>query len=277
VIGLRMALRPIYDSAMGDRLRAWTGFRAPINVRPFTPSATVSDLFPWRADPDWETCFELMNMPSLLYPDDAPTDRATIVLYTNDGREHSRHIFELAPFERRRIEISSLRDDVIGMGTFACFHAAPELSGLSAHGSHLSERGYVGFRRPGDRLWSYVHGNQHVLSATPAGDVSPVATKSYREWSFRPQLRLDDADAFDLVISNPVSRPVTLSVRFFGAHGCEIERIIADVPPRGMTLLSRDRADGDDRIQSVETSGRCIMWRPLVFKYYASHFDALHG
>jgi hypothetical protein len=271
------SLRPLYDTPLGDRVRVWTGVNPPINIRPRAADATISDLFPWRVDATWQTCFELLNLPSLLYPDARPTDRATLVLFGADGGTLSTHHFELAPFEARRIEIEPLLDGVAGAGAFACFHAAPCLRALAQNGSHLSERGYVGFRRRGDRLWSYVHGNQHVLARAPGRSaITPVGPASRRDWVYRPQLRFDDAAAFDLVYANPVDRPLTLSLRLFGPTGSTVgEREIA-LPVRGSAVISHSNAESGIIVR-VESRAWCSFWRPVVFKHYESHFDVFHG
>ena len=273
---LRAALRPLYDTPVGDRVRAWTGIRSLINVRPFAPAATVSDLFSWRVDSVWETCFEVVNLPSLLYPGDAPADRVTLVLFADNGREIGRHEINLAPFERRRVEIEPLLDGATGAGSFACFHTASALEALPRFGCHLSERGYTGFRRRGDRLWSFVHGNQHVLSATPDGALSPIGAKARRDRTYSPQLRFDDAEAFDLSFANPVGRPVRLQVRFLAASGRETAQSTVELPERATVILTR-RNGGEEPTATIEARGRSNLWRPLVFKHYKSHFDVFHG
>ena len=274
---LLQSLRPLYDTPLGDRVRAWTGVKPPINVRPRAADATVSDLFPWRVDAAWQTCFELLNVPSLLYPEERPRDRAALVLFGADGRTLSTHEFELAPFEARRVEIEPLLAGVTGIGALACFHASSCLRALARDGSHLSERGYVGFRRRGDRLWSYVHGNLHVLARAPGdGEITHVGTTARRDWLYRPQVRFDDARAFDLVYANPVDRPLTLSLRFIGSAGGDAGRKEIDLPTRGTVVVSHSNADGGI-IASVESRARCTLWRPIVFKHYQSHFDVFHG
>ncbi len=274
---IRTRLRSLYDSPWGDRFRTLTGINPPINVRPRAATATVSDLFPWRVDAVWQTCFELINLPSLLHPADKPVDRTVLMLFAADGSLVGVHEFTLAPFESRRVDIEALLGAQRGMGSFACFHDAPPLRALAAQGSYLSDRGYVGFRRRGDKLWSYVHGNLHVLAqARGESDVTHVGARSRQTSVYSPQVRLDDARSFDLIYSNPTDRPLELHLRLMApGHGTDAESIRIEVPVRGTTVVSRPNETG--AVAAFESLSRASLWRPVVFKHYQSHFDVFHG
>jgi hypothetical protein len=273
---LRSTLYSLYDSPLGDRLRATFGIRAPINIRPFASRATISDLFPWRVDETWETCFHLINLPSLIQLVEPSDDLVTFALFGADGRDLCRYEFLLKPYETRQIEIADLLGSTSGHGAFACFHESASLAALSQYGSYLSDRGYVGFRRKGDRLWSYVHGNLHVLSHAPkSAGFDHVGITSTQDWAYRPQVQFNDARAFDLVYSNPTRTPLNLSLRFLNGPRTAVKNRKIEVPIRGTVVISHDNRDGS--VTAIESSARTSLWRPIIFKHYESHFDVFHG
>jgi hypothetical protein len=201
----KQALRSLSDSALGDRLKTALRFRAPKLIRPFSKNATVSDLFPWRVDETWDTRFDVMNIPSIIFPEQAVEDIASIHIFDHDGNRLSTHQIKVPPFSSVPVMIRSLLKNSSGTGTFACFHAAIGQHELTEAGSIIAERNYVSFRQQEDTLWSYVHGNANALVKPNDNDsLKTLAGKPENSYSYRPQVRFDDCLRFELIYINPL-------------------------------------------------------------------------
>jgi hypothetical protein len=268
--------RLLSDNALVDRLKSAAGWHVPDPVRPVSRRATVSDLFPWRVDGDWNTKFDAMNLPSLVAPHVAADDRITIFAFDANGSEVQRYETTLSPFETTQLDFARDFAGLKGQGSFSCFHDSEALSVLPRSRCWLAERGYVAYRRIGDPLWSYVHGNAHALAAAP-GDATPVsvATRTSRPRTYRVQAPFDDCTGFELVYVNPLRHRAALEVRVLDAGRHVIETRQAEVSPRGTASFVFNNAGR--KIAMVENDGPRTAWRPVVFKHYESHFDVFHG
>jgi hypothetical protein len=237
---------------------------------------TVSDLFPWRVDDTWETQYELMSLPSLLIPDKTEIDSVTVITYDAGGDEISRNVIELEPFECKKILIRSLLRGATGQGTFGCFHSADGLEEIQRAGCYLTDRQYVSYLKKGDLIHNYVHGNIFGLSKLATDDTTRSLVPIQRKTQvYRPQLRFDDCDRFELVYSNPTEEPLTLLVRLFDANWNELERQVSLIPVGGLEVLEFD--NHSRKLVLVENLSKIGLCRPIIFKYYESFFDVLHG
>ena len=273
---IKKILRPIYDRPFCDHLRTWLGIRPPVFIRPLRTMETISDLFPWRVDDTWETQHELMNLPSLLIPDNTEVDSVTVITYDAGGNEISKNIIELKPFECKKILIRSLLRGTTGHGTFGCFHSADRLDEIQRAGCYLTDRQYVSYFKKGDAIHNYVHGNIYGLSKLATEDKTQSLVPMQRKNQvYRPQLRFDDCDRFELVYSNPAKEPLALIVRVFDANWKELERRDSLIPARGLEVLEFDNHSRE--LVLVENQSKIGLCRPIIFKHYESFFDVLHG
>ena len=92
---------------------------------------------------------------------------------------------------------------------------------------------------------------------------------------YRPQLRFDDCDNFELIYSNPAKDPLDLLVRLFDDNWNEIERRVSLIPPRGLEVLKFD--NNSRELVLVENQSQIGFCRPVIFKFYESFFDVFHG
>jgi hypothetical protein len=238
--------------------------------------AVVSDLFPWRVDRDWETCFELSNAASILWPERLMTDSVELVVFSAAGAIAARHALTLEPGERRRILLADLVAECEGYGGFACFHRFDGAKSSDLGGSHLAERGYVGFRKRGRRLWSYTHGNLNgVASSARETGVHFIHGWTYKAQSYRPQLSFADCRRFELYFTNPTPWARRLGLRLLDFRGEVLDERGTTVQPGGCYLFDIDNSGG--RFHMAESMGGLLMWRPTIFKHYESHFDVFHG
>ena len=273
---IKKLLRPLYDKPFCDHLRAWLGVRPPFFLRPLRMLESISDLFLWRVDDTWETQYELMNLPSLLVPNKTAVDSVTMIIYDARGNEISRNIIKLNPFESKKILIRSLLKGVTGQGTFGCFHSADSMGEIQKAGCYLVDRQYVSYSWKGDIFFNYAHGNIYGLSKLATEDKTRSLVPMQRKTQiYRPQLRFDDCDNFELIYSNPAKEPLELLVRLFDDNWNEIERRGCLIPPRGLEVLKFDNHSRE--LVLVENQSQIGLCRPVIFKFYKSFFDVFHG
>jgi hypothetical protein len=273
---IKKILRPLYDKPFCDHLRAWLGLRPPFFLRPLRMAESISDLFLWRVDDTWETQYELMNLPSLLLPDKTAVDSVTMIIYDAHGNEISRNIIKLNPFESKKILIRSLLKGATGQGTFGCFHSADSMGEIQKAGCYLVDRQYVSYSWKDDIFFNYAHGNIYGLSKLATENKARSLVPMQRKTQiYRPQLRFDDCDNFELIYSNPAKEPLELLVRLFDDNWNEIERRDSLIPPRGLEVLKFDNKSRE--LVLVENQSQIGLCRPVIFKHYESFFDVLHG
>jgi len=239
---------------------------------------SASDLFFWRSDENWETRFDLINLPSVLYPQNKMSDKATIIIFDNQGHEISRHQITIQPFQTKTIEIKDLLGDTVGFGSMACFH---EIVGNSLPGPPqfcLVERGFVGYRRIEDDslLWSYIHGAAYVLAKPPGRDEVQTTRRAIgKNLLYQPQLTLSDCDRFDLIYINPNDRDVKIKICLLDQSSNVIREESDVLSPRGVRVFPLENKDRT--IFRVENESKVYMWRPFILKYYETHFDIFHS
>ena len=273
---IKKILHPLYDKPLFDHLRAWLGFRSPFFLRPLRTAETISDLFPWRVADTWETRYDLMNIPSLVFPENKLVDLITIVFFDFKGQEISRKQIELEPFESKKILIRDFLGEGRGQGTFSCFHSAEVQEKLQGTQCYFNDRQYVSYSWKEDVFWSYTHGNIYCLSKLPKGfNVRSVVPKQSKEIIYRPQLRMDDCDKFELFYVNPLKKPMKILVRGFDENWKESTRRECVIPSRGLQVFEFNNQSRS--IVFVENRSRASLLRPTIFKYYDSFFDVLHG
>lgn len=265
----------IHGSALGFRLRRFIESAPIAELKPFNARAAISDLFVWRCDDTWETDFEIFNITSFVYPREMPEETCKIIFFDADGREFNRVEFTLAALERRTLKISEYLDGRTGFGTFSVFHHS-DLSGrFSEHDSHLTERGYIGYRRKGDRLKSFCHGNLQSLSQAPGQKNYSYVAATTPPMRYYPQLILSDCQKAELIYTNPSAKARALQIGLFDRDSQKIDERNIIIPPRGARIITIDNSDG--KIHTFDNRGGIVMWRPVIVKYYETHYDAMHG
>jgi hypothetical protein len=237
---------------------------------------SISDLFVWRVDDTWETQYELMNLPSLLIPGKTVVDSVTMIIYDARGIEMSRNIIKLNPFENKKILIRSLLKGVTGQGTFGCFHSADSMDEILKAGCYLVDRQYVSYSWKDDIFFNYAHGNIYGLSKLGTENkVRSLVPTQRKTQIYRPQLRFDDCNNFELIYSNPAEEPMELLVRLFDDNWKELQRRESLIPARGLEVLEFENHSRE--LVLVENQSRIGLCRPIIFKHYESFFDVLHG
>lgn len=265
----------IHGSALGFRLRRLIEDKPIAELKPFNGKAAISDLFVWRHNDDWDTEFELFNITSFVYPADMPEERCEMVFFDSEGYEFNRETIVLAAFERRTLKISDYLGGRQGTGTFSIFHHSALSGRYEERGSHLTERGYVGYRRKGDRLKSFCHGNLQSLSQAPGQRGYSYVAATTAPMRYHPQLVVSDCRKVELIYTNPSAKAQALEIGLFDRADQKIGEHNVIIPSCGVRIIAIDNAD--HRIHTFDNKGGIVMWRPVILKYYETHFDAMHG
>jgi hypothetical protein len=254
--------------------RASWSYKQPLTRVPAIAGAPVSDLFIWRNSNEWETFFELTDLPALFAGPDRAGGHVTLVLFNAVGQPFLEKILEISPGRRNTLALSELIGSEFGSaGTFAVFHAhTPQ--GLQALGSHLAERGYVSYRYRSAPLRAYVHGNLDAIARLPDASLQLLGGQSIRRREYNLQHALGGQGYYELGIVNPTPKKQRIVCRTLSARGIPRDSQTADLPPRGSHLF---RVAAEHEQQRIVMSSRLIMARPLVFRIKDLTMDVFHG
>jgi hypothetical protein len=254
----------------------WT-WRQALTGRPHDLNAPISDLFVWRNSAEWQTSFELIDIPRL-FVDSADDVDAVVKIVFFDSSGHQFLIEEIAvlPAMRQTIDLGSyLSDANKEMGTFAVFHKSVPLA-ISSMGSYLAERGYVSYRYQGAPLRSYVHGNLDAIAQNTNSELQLLGGSSFFRRQYRLQLELTPGSQYQLCIVNPTASEQTCVGKLVSINE---GKILCFRPfkliPGGVEELTFQSEVTEPARVIIES--HIIMARPLVFHIQNSKMDVFHG
>ena len=258
-----------------ERLRrvAWS-YKQPLTHVPAAIGATVSDLFFWRLSSEWETFFELTDMPGLFANAGCKQAKVMLVFFDASGQLILEKMVETQPNRRNTLAISEIVGSVHGeSGTFCVFHSYTPLS-LSSFGSYLAERGYVSYRYRNAPLRAYVHGNLDAVARMPDQSLQLLGGLSFLSREYNLQHSLASNSAYELGIVNPTSRIQRFVCQTFHADGKLINSQFVDLAPKGSHLFMLSPVYAQQRIVMRSL---LVMARPLVFRIQNQRIDVFHG
>lgn len=255
---------------------AWT-YRQPLARMPAVTSAPISDLFVWRKGGNWRTWFELTDAASLFDAGSSSHEDPSIrvLLFDAAGRKFAEHELQAPRFKRLQVEISSLAagcsDDV---GVFCVLHpATPQI--IEALGSHLVERGYVGYSYCNAPLRSYVHGNFDAVSMNGRGELERLAGTSVLTREYRLQHLLAGSGIFEIALVNPSNQVQKIVFEVLAVDdGRKLHRLNAMLPTGGCHVF---RVVPGDVAKRIVIRSHLVMARPLIFHIKEKKLDVLHG
>jgi hypothetical protein len=265
--------RYFWNSTFGHLLRMKFNSEQLSEIKPLQSLASISDLFIWRVDEEWDTTFQLFNISSFLFPEKNLQEKCDLVFFDSKGSQINHLVIELQSFEMRSLDISTLIT-ARGIGSFAVFHYSDIINEIEGKGSHLTERGYIAYHRKNDELKSFCHGNLQALAKTKNGKYRSIVGES-KNCSYYPQLILSDCLEFDLVYTNPTHKAQHISITFYDKENQEVTSVKELIPPLGVKSFTIE--NNSQHIHTLKNLGNIVMWRPILFKYNTTHFDVLHG
>ena len=254
--------------------RATWSYKQPLTQMPLVLGAPVSDLFIWRNSDEWETFFELTDLPALFAGSDNPGCTVTLIFFDARGRSFKEKIVEIQPLCRQTIPLSEIIGSAHGSaGTFSVFHTHTPQA-LKALGSNLTERGYVSYRYRGAPLRAYVHGNLDAIARLPDKSLQLLGGQSIMCREYSLQYAFMPLSSYELSIVNPTPKIQRIVCRTLSTNGKQIDAQIADLLPRGSHLFS---VSPEHTQQRIVMSSHLIMARPLVFRIQNQTMDVFHG
>lgn len=259
-----------------QRLRRaiWT-WKQPLTGLPARAAAPISDLFVWRISDEWETFFELIDIPSL-FEDGQGQQHVIFAFFDVSGRRVSEHKVDLRANCRQTLDISSMVGRCHGeAGTFAVFHSRTP-SDITKLGSFLAERGYVSYRYRGAPLRAYVHGNLDAISQDTDGGLQLLGGSSFLRREYSLQHELQPGVVYELGMVNPTSKVQRCNCKLVSVRSGKIMGVQpVNLAPGGIQLVPI-RADKLEPVRLVIQS-HLVMARPLVFRIQNLKLDVFHG
>ncbi len=258
-------------------LRApWT-WRQPLTRKPSNFSSSISDLFVWRNSSDWQTSFELLDIPGL-FSDRKVEVGATISLMLFDSSGHcilSKEI-KIITTCRQTINLALyLKDTNEEIGTFAVFHKQVPLV-FSKIGSYLSERGYVSYRYQGAPLRSYVHGNLDAIAQSISYQIQMLGCSSFFRREYWLQFVLMPGSLYNVCIVNPTSTEQRCVERLISINSGKIlSTHIFKLKSRAINVLNFQKEVIEPARLVIESN--MIMARPIIFHVKNNKMDVFHG
>lgn len=252
----------------------WT-WRQPLTLRPRLSSEPISDLFVWRSNADWQTFFELIDIPSLF--EDAHTSRyINIVFFNKHGQQVLDDRIALEANKRQTLNVSSIIGQSYGeLGTFAVFHEAPprDISGMDAY---LAERGYVSYCFRKAPLKAYVHGNLDAISKAEDGPLQLLGGIGFLPREYHLQHKIEPGVFYEFGLVNPSTKRQNCLCRLIStSSNREVGLTELEIDPGGAQLFSMQVKDSS-AVRLIIRS-RMIMARPVVFRIHNHTMDVFHG
>ena len=102
-----------------------------------------------------------------------------------------------------------------------------------------------------------------------------VCRKAWYRQIYMPQLRFDDCDRFEMVYTNPLPSSTKLVIQTLDRANNTVTQI-----SRRLSSLETVAIEFDNESRghvTIRHESNVFEWRPLIFKYYDSHFDVLHS
>jgi hypothetical protein len=254
----------------------WT-WRQALTGRPNDLNAPISDLFVWRNSAEWQTSFELIDIPRLFVDSEGDANTVVkLVFFDSSGQQFLSEEIVVLPAIRQTINLASyLRGANEEIGTFAVFHKSVPLA-ITSMGSYLAERGYVSYRYQGAPLRSYVHGNLDAIAQNTDGQLQVLGGSSFFQRQYRMQFELTPGSQYQLCIVNPTASEQKCVGRLVSIDG---GRTLCSHPfklaPGGVHELTFQNEVKEHARVIIES--HIIMARPLVFNIQNSKMDVFHG
>ena len=264
-----------YSSALGYRFRKWIKKESIGELKPFSKNAVTSDLFVWRENENWHTEFELFNISSFLFPEESPNEDCEIHIFNSNGDFLKVINIILKAFELVKIKFNAISELNDSMGTFIVFHLSNIIPKVSEKGSHLMERGYVSYRRNNEVLNNFCHGNLQAISKKRNCSIKSIIGISNHDTAYHLQMIFSDCKRFELLYTNPSFSLQKIRIILRDKNNKIIKEIRTEVNSLGVQVLFVENSDME--IHTITNYGKIIMWRPVVMKFYKTHFDVLHG
>tara|TARA_Y100000590_G_C15622372_1_gene978100 strand:+ start:22 stop:828 length:807 start_codon:yes stop_codon:yes gene_type:complete len=251
-------------------------FRNSLNLRPvdtYYPKdikASVSDFFFWKSNLNFDTKFMLTNVSSHIIPKKPQNDEVQILIFNKDGKILKEIKYDLMPFESKEIIFS--QEKVNGYGSFFVFHNFKYLDSLLEQGSHVAERGYVGYKK-GNNIWNFMHGNYNACYLTNKKKIESIISRSFFYQTYSPQIIFNDTKKFEIIINNPTKFKNKFTIFNFDNENNLINKKTVFLDPFNTEIFQYK----DIITHYIKINSKILFCRPIIYKEYETYFDIFHG
>jgi len=272
---LKLAIKNYLPKPLLDKLSGLMSLTAI----PKDKDAVISDLFPFRIEQDWNTYFELLNIPALLDPKNSnEKNSANFVFFDANGIKIFEHNLANEGIFRNTIAIKDVLNKAgfFSNGTFACFHSgSPEW--VKANSGFLAERGYTGYQNKMMSLTrSYVHGNLDAIAKDKSGELSMLGTTHWKKRQYHLQYELTGPALYEMAFVNTSKTKQKLIIDLISIeNGNLISSEVIDVPSKGVDWWKK-KVDSTSSLRIVVKS-HLNLARPVVFRSCVNSIDVFHG
>ena len=248
-----------------------------ITQKPLSTRAVISDLFPLRDDSDWQTFFELLNVPGIIAGDNAQKRKtnARFIFFSKTGEVVGERVVEVGNLGRQTTLLDS---DFFGginkARSFSVFHEDLPTE-LDIGQSYLAERGYSGYLRKGSAIRGYVHGNLDAIASSQGGRLESLGNQGILPRVYQVQHPLRGPATYEFFLPNPCKRRVSVQVQHRGESGKWLNMLRFRLNPRGSEIFLVEKVD--DFPTFIRIKSRLYLGRPVVFRVAGDGIDVFHG
>lgn len=234
-------------------------------------NTSISDLFIWRKDNDWDTFFELLDIQHLVNPifPYLPTKKVKFIFFNNLGNLIFETFYNYEQNGRNTINISNiLPENILGYGTFSCFHLDVKPTETD---SYITERGYSGFIRKTHIHKSYLHGNIDAIALDENNNYEMLANYNKRTYIYKLQYELKKGYNYDVFLTNSTNRKQNIKVNFnFNEYNQKFSLNVREVFLKQISF-------NQENTLKMEIESNIYMARPIIFRYHDNSLDVFHG
>lgn len=254
----------------------WRIFQ-PLTLIPKNKDSSISDLFPWVINEDWETFFDLAPIIKL-FPacKSMYVEKILIIVFDKNGLQITSKSYELASIQRTTIKISEFFETRIrDYGTFAVFHLErPEF--IKEIGSYITERGYVSFLYKSNKIRTYVHGNMDSVAQLQNGGIQYLGNASIWRRAYHLQYLFEKSSRAQIILVNTYKKRLKYCMKLLNSNTwSEISVETISIPSGGIVMYSIPQ-DLTITVYLVIES-QAIMARPVVVDYQTQGINIFHG
>jgi hypothetical protein len=253
----------------------WT-YKQPLTILPKDRLTSISDLFFWVRNDEFEVFFELLNLDYLT--GSIGQSQVEIVFFNKTGYIFFKEQLDLSCGYRQHLNITKILEQnslssISGdYGTFAIFHLnTPKI--VTDMNSFVAERGYVSYRYKKSPIASYVHGNYDAIGKSgseyiPLGGESFIKRRYDLQYLFLPEKK------YRLVLVNPCKKSKKISINLISIANQKIKKISLKINPKASVIHDLENFSEPSRI-SIHS--KIVMARPIIFCVSADNIDVFHG
>jgi hypothetical protein len=232
----------------------------------------ISDLFPLRIEDNWNSHFELLNLPRLINPigDLVYFNEIEIYFFNKKGDFLNSYNISMHDELKTTIDLKKIANS-IGIfhdGTFAVFHKN-KFDNLSYSKSFITDRGYVGYENSKfGRVKGYVHGNFDAISK--GKNLKLLGITSFYKKNYNIQYEFNPNNTYELFWVNTSNRRIKIKIN---RSTMSNENDYISIKPGGIKSYLLKNSTSSKLIITSTLN----MARPVIFKYMQNSFDVFHG